>query len=57
LRLNSLKTVTCIQKDLNTSNAMYYRYAGKEDELGTVLPQGLPTLPLRAQSVDPVNKV
>jgi len=32
-------------------------YAGKEVELGIVLPQGLLTLPLRARSVDPVNEV
>jgi len=30
---------------------------GKEVELGTVLPQGLATLPLHARSVDPVNEM
>jgi len=30
---------------------------GKEVELSTVLPEGLASLPLRARSVDPVNKI
>jgi len=32
-------------------------YAGKKVELSTVLPQGLATLPLRSQCVDPVKEV
>ena len=48
-----------LQKDLNTSNPDAVGYAGKElVKLSTVLPQGLATLPLRAnQDVDPANEM
>jgi len=39
------------------SSCLLSGYAGKEVELSTVLPQGLATLPLRAQFVNPVNKM